>query len=357
MTKEKTTHRIKGFDGLRALAVLMVWLGHKMNIDIAGPGVSLFFVLSGFLIIDILRKQRERIQNNGSTFAHEWKSFVVRRAYRIFPVYYIYLFSVVFPFAYLSNDNSFGIAAIISHIFYSVNIWIGFIYQKWNTVSSHLWSLSVEEQFYLIFPVAALSMRSKKLPFVCAATVSVGAAIYAYLILYEPIFAIDTFSLAAFGKIALGGLFVLLAAARSPLQGRASVLPATLLAIYIAIPFFINRYGSPSIIHLFQWVPMTLLIGAVLVLIQRNQSSRLVTVLEFPPIRLLGVISYGFYVYHYLFDTVFLGAVLQIDFKMLYPPFAIHLLDFIIPLTMAILSWRYIERPILQRRPAQGRLA
>jgi peptidoglycan/LPS O-acetylase OafA/YrhL len=125
----------------------------------------LFFVLSGFLIVDILRRQREKIENSGSTFLREWKRFVFRRAYRIFPVYFLFL-AIIIPVATILGNQGIDIKAVIMHIFYLVNIWVNFVFRHWNQTTTHLWSLSVEEQFYVLFPILALKTPSNKLPII-----------------------------------------------------------------------------------------------------------------------------------------------------------------------------------------------
>ncbi|MGE8510518.1 MAG: acyltransferase family protein, partial [Paraburkholderia terricola] len=116
-------NRIAGFDGLRAIAVLMVFFQHRLFGDIGEIGhlgVWIFFALSGFLIIGILSAQRARIEKNASRFGAELKRFLFRRTLRIFPIYYLMLivmcvlmaFGIASPelasgmpfhFAYLSN--------------------------------------------------------------------------------------------------------------------------------------------------------------------------------------------------------------------------------------------------------------
>jgi peptidoglycan/LPS O-acetylase OafA/YrhL len=87
--------RVKGFDGLRAIAVGLVYAyhstsaAHLLGMDAGTLGVRVFFVLSGFLIIGILARQRERIESGHSTFRAEIRAFYYRRALRIFPLYYL----------------------------------------------------------------------------------------------------------------------------------------------------------------------------------------------------------------------------------------------------------------------------
>ena len=358
MATDEANDRIKGFDGLRALAALMVWLEHRTALNgsgLGGAGVDLFFVLSGFLIIDILRRQRERIERRESTFLAEWKAFVVRRAYRIFPAYYLFL-AIVLPCAILLGDQGVDRAAVWAHLAYGVNVWISVSFQHWNDVTTHLWSLSVEEQFYVLFPILALAVPARKLPVVCAAFVAAGVAAFIGLTSFRA-FAPDIWSPVSFAKIALGGWFVLRFASARPAGGENSTWPILLLAAYVIAPIFVWRFGSPEAAAIFQFVPMTALIAVTLILIHRHQASPLVRMLHCRPLRSLGAISYGFYVWHYPLNLSLIGELFGVDLQNAMPPAAGLLVDFLLPLAAAMASWRWIEKPILSRRPTLERRA
>lgn len=143
--------RIPSLDGLRALSIALVcaahfaysyrfpWPYHPILDKYAHYGVRIFFLISGFLITTLLMAERER------TGSINIKLFFVRRAYRILPVAYVYLVVMTIVFhkslTHLDLVVAYGYA---SSYFQSHLPW----------VLSHLWSLSVEEQFYLIWPLA-----------------------------------------------------------------------------------------------------------------------------------------------------------------------------------------------------------
>jgi peptidoglycan/LPS O-acetylase OafA/YrhL len=143
--------RIPSLDGIRALSVLMVLVGHFAysagspvrnswwTDTYAHYGVRIFFVISGFLITTLLERER------GKTGKIDLKQFYLRRAYRILPVAYTYIIVVA-----LFSRGAFGARELtLAFTFlssYAVDL-------PWRL--SHLWSLSVEEQFYLVWPVAA----------------------------------------------------------------------------------------------------------------------------------------------------------------------------------------------------------
>ncbi len=160
--------RIPSLDGLRAISIAAVLLGHLAGsnnfptvigdvvrgngfVDVAYFGVSVFFVISGFLITGILMKESQRPGGIGL------RRFYLRRTMRIFPAYYAFVFVVVVMtaagiFSVTSNDIGHALTYTTN---YDPN-------RSWEI--GHLWSLSVEEQFYLLWPVALilLGLRNAK---------------------------------------------------------------------------------------------------------------------------------------------------------------------------------------------------
>src|SRR5687768_3549383 len=147
--------RMPQLDGLRAFAVVAVAISHWTPRFIHealpwGTGVQLFFVLSGFLITGILL--RSRPADLGITMGTALRIFYTRRVLRIFPVYY-----AVLAFALL-----WGVGTIDHtwpwHVSYLSNVYFSF-HEHGPAISDpylHLWSLSVEEQFYLLWPFVVL---------------------------------------------------------------------------------------------------------------------------------------------------------------------------------------------------------
>ncbi|QKJ29790.1 acyltransferase [Mucilaginibacter mali] len=136
-------------DGLRAVAILFVVIGHIIiytpaNKYINGAiGVEIFFVLSGFLITTLLLK--ERVSNGQISL----RNFYIRRTLRILPVAYLYLL-VIGVLNYIFNLQISAIA-FLSDVFYFRNTPINYGHNAWLT--DHFWTLSIEEQFYLLFPL------------------------------------------------------------------------------------------------------------------------------------------------------------------------------------------------------------
>jgi peptidoglycan/LPS O-acetylase OafA/YrhL len=154
-------------DGLRALAVLSVMLFHLDAFALGWAGVPLFFVLSGYLITSILLSQR------GQPLGAYLSSFYWRRTMRIFPLYYAYL--GVNAVAWLAKGLSLvGYGWFLTYL---ANYLIGIDHgQPGDGWVDHLWSLAVEEQFYLIWPAVVFflagSLRGIALVLILAAPVA-----------------------------------------------------------------------------------------------------------------------------------------------------------------------------------------
>ena len=139
-------------DGLRFLAVAAVMFAHSMvftkltqlNLILASCGVNFFFVLSGFLISGLLLKSKVKDNLNKNTHWFSLKQFYARRTLRIFPIYYLVII-VAFVFNLKpAREIIWWLVTYTSNIY-----WCKYGYM---VDFGHLWSLAVEEQFYLFFP-------------------------------------------------------------------------------------------------------------------------------------------------------------------------------------------------------------
>jgi peptidoglycan/LPS O-acetylase OafA/YrhL len=153
----RTASRIPSLDGLRAIAISLVFIGHAATRTpedsrffflwvYANFGVQIFFVISGYLITTLLLKERDR--TGGISLA----DFYRRRAYRILPAAYAFILTIL-----LLQWHALTKWDVSSSLLYLLNYNSG---RPWNL--GHLWSLSVEEQFYLLWPLTlALFFRNR----------------------------------------------------------------------------------------------------------------------------------------------------------------------------------------------------
>lgn len=147
-------------DGIRFIAVALVLIDHLLvgiNVIPFGPlGVTIFFVLSGFLISRILLKSKEKTIDEPGGFKKYLRKFLIRRTIRIFPVYYLTL-ALLFILNVPPVREEFAWLAL-----YGTNIYIA-VKQHWMGSVDHFWSLAVEEQVYLFFPFLIFFVPRKNL--------------------------------------------------------------------------------------------------------------------------------------------------------------------------------------------------
>ncbi|MBE7173924.1 MAG: acyltransferase [Williamsia sp.] len=158
MKQQQDPTYIKGLDGLRGFSVLIVILFHAALCGPGWIGVQIFFVLSGYLIGGILLN----LKDNGASLWQNLKTFELRRIFRIFPVYYLYLLLLI---AY-GLMRSQGVSDRIWYLLtYTGNYTGTFNGYKLDLQTLHLWSLCVEEQFYCFFPLFILLINKKWVKF------------------------------------------------------------------------------------------------------------------------------------------------------------------------------------------------
>lgn len=170
--------RVPFLDGIRGLAILLVILHHGNQVQLRSQfdiwlmnftqtswvGVDLFFVLSGFLITGILLDTR----NSGRYF----RSFYARRAVRIFPLYYLSIFVFFYIYFPIFEPGNSDIQTLkdreIWYWTYLSNIYTAY-HGAWPRANHlvHLWSVSIEEQFYMVWPAVVLLLNRQRLKFAC----------------------------------------------------------------------------------------------------------------------------------------------------------------------------------------------
>jgi len=200
-------------DGVRAIAALMVMLLHffseietptrflqilqKLSI-FGGTGVTLFFVLSGFLITRIL------IHTKSDN--HYFRPFFVRRILRIFPLYYFYLILFFYLTPLIVNTTRVSFENQLVYFLYLQNIAMTF---HWPSMGpSHFWSLAVEEHFYLFWPFAVYFLSGKNLLRLTLFIIAFALGLRAYMVAnsYEVFY----FTLTRFDSLAFGALLAVL---------------------------------------------------------------------------------------------------------------------------------------------------
>lgn len=151
---------------LRAIAVGLVFFDHYMHnvarhFDIT-DGVLLFFVISGFLITGILLNYRDEMERHNVSLGNALGTFYIRRTLRIFPAYYLMVFVMI----------AVGMTRDMApwHLTYTTNIWSA-LNDRFAPDGGHFWTLAVEEQFYLFWPLVVLMAPRRWLPWFMVAAI------------------------------------------------------------------------------------------------------------------------------------------------------------------------------------------
>jgi peptidoglycan/LPS O-acetylase OafA/YrhL len=339
---------IKQLDAVRAIAVILVLLWHwfppthGINRVPNGPiGVNMFFVLSGFLITRILMEDRIKAEKAGLPGLMVFKNFFIRRALRIFPIYYLTIFT-------LWGINGFAGTNIEPNIRYFLTYTSNFYFfhlQSWDGILSHTWSLAIEEQFYLVWPWAILFLNRKwLLPLIvcCLATGIISQyAIAGPFAEVLPVTCLHTFGLGAllswiivFKPFALAKVYKVL----------------TMLMIPAALIFSVEVMAGN-----WKLVPVRLLTAvftgwliAFILLRQNRIPGPMALVLNNKFLIFLGRISYGIYLYHAIIPHYTVRALTRLNKHI--PVVGGHLLfmeQCIVVTLVAYTSWRLIESPVL----------
>ncbi|MBB3464858.1 acyltransferase [Rhizobium sp. BK377] len=292
---------IKGLDGLRAICVLFVLTDHAGLTKTQETGtlaVWVFFALSGFLIVPILFKARQRIEAGTSDGPTEIVLFMRNRALRIFPIYYLTL-ALIFmsTVTVVSGDNVDKFYGSIGWILtYTTNIYIGFVRHDWLGPLSHLWTLSVEQQFYVFFPLLFIWLPSRFWRSAMLVSLLVLLVVSCWWA-FDDVLKFRVNSLSGFYAIAVGGLFGLAARRLGSIDFRFSGLLIAALGVVLVLQhlyFVLNGHPNAALII------APLLAGFLIMLLAVCQNSTATQFLEIPLIRGVGVVSYGFYLFHNL---------------------------------------------------------
>jgi peptidoglycan/LPS O-acetylase OafA/YrhL len=358
----ESNHRyIAGLDGIRAIAVLAVIAFH-LGVGWAKGGllgVGVFFTLSGYLITDLLLSHWKRYGSMGLG------QFWIRRARRLLPALFLMLIVVSIWVALFDAAQVHEVRRqVVSAALYFAN---------WSTIVAnqsyfarfaaplpldHLWSLSIEEQFYLIWPWLLLAMlhvfRRGTMVLVTLAAAAVSAWLMGHLYHpgFDPTRVYEGTDTRAFGLL-LGAALAMVwptqmtrAALRRSVRSPVGLDVAGAIGL-IGIFLLVWRTSSLSA-FLYPTGIILLSIATVLVIAAVvNPSSLLGGALGCPPMRWIGVRSYGIYLWQWPIIVLWGGQETGVN----WPRAAVQIaLTFVI----ASLSWRYVEDPI--RRGALRRL-
>lgn len=355
MNPEQTNrHYYPALDGLRGLAILLVVIYHNFGFIryffFGWLGVDLFFVLSGFLITDILLKTLGK--------PGYLKNFYIRRVLRIFPLYYLalILFLLVLP----AVSRNFDVT------YYTDNqVWLWTYLQNWlyifknpdqyNTLN-HFWSLAVEEQFYLAWPLVILLLRKPSRLLVALAILLAGVIGLRIWIWNNQVADLAYFNLYTFTRIdgiCIGSMIALLQRINPRFLRNYMPLIVLLFAALNFVFYFINRDNAFSFPYLAiaGYTTFAMVFGLLVNEAVGGENRLLNRVFSFSPLRFFGRISYGFYIFHWPVHillapaiTAAFSATLQGHFL----SFAVALTSTLAAIGISWLSFRYFESYFLR---------
>jgi peptidoglycan/LPS O-acetylase OafA/YrhL len=351
--KGKSFHYIKGLDGLRAVAVLAV-IAYHLNIPYSAGGflgVTVFFVLSGYLITSLLVSEWERTQKINL------RQFWIRRGKRLLPAMFLLLIvlNIVTPLLrpeLITNLRQDTIAATFyysnwHYIFQELSYFEAF---EKPSLLTHFWSLAIEEQFYIFWAVIILFflkiVKSRKAIFLLILVTSTVSALWMTL-LHDPnldpsrvYYGTDT----RIFSLLIGASFAII----TPKQVATNLNKwlfesmATIgLAVFIFLVFYTNQYDS--FLYDGGMALLSLATAGLVLSLAASPELAINKILEWKPLKWIGIRSYGIYLWHYPVH-IFMNSnvntwgmnVIKISLEIL--------LTFLI----ASISYTYVEKPIRQ---------
>ncbi len=335
------SERIASLDGLRAISILLVMIGHlfgrsgiivderaRIFSKTAHFGVEVFFVISGFLITSLLLNERSR---TGTT---DLLAFYMRRSLRIIPPFLVFMVAIVIAsgLGWIHTTR----ADVVHALTYTTNYQIA---PSWPL--GHLWSLSVEEQFYLLWPLLFLRLSYRGSIF--AALVMFGAAPMVracmHLLTHDDAYRDLPIFPAVADAIAAGCLAALLRprlldwSAYRRFTGSAALflllLPVLLISVFDDYTL-VNLLGGPVLL-----VSVAVLMEAS----TRMHTGTVGSLLNSRPMVFTGLISYSLYLWQQPFLNPQAHATINV-----FP------LNVALAVALALLSYYVVERPLMSWR-------
>ncbi|WP_347160182.1 acyltransferase family protein [Pontibacter chitinilyticus] len=349
-------------DGLRFFAVLTVLFYHFLPMyqligRILDIGVLLvfFFVLSSYLITKILLTGKDKGLAAGYSKPKIGLVFLMRRTIRIFPAYYFYLcILLLIPAASYVREHA------STYFFYVSNYEI-FFSQQWGELTAHIWTLAVEEQFYILWPWVILLTPNRHLPKVLFAIIACGvlSRIILFSVLDNP--AMENVTLLVLTPTCLDGFGFGALLAYQHYYGS-SIQHLWRKVFFIALPVWIGTLflAMPAVSIVADRVFVSLFAMFIIEGANIGYKNLFGKVLEHPVVLYLGKISYGIYLYHILAVFLFweaydkvtkhihhLGGIRMSRItEFLVQPWVCFPIYLVLSVLFATASWYLLEKPI-----------
>lgn len=342
-------------EGLRFYAVLMVMIAHWLQWQWGNAlmksipfvhGVTLFFVLSGFLISRILFSYKEVYRSKKARPIQLIGKFYMRRFFRIFPIYYLCIF-ILFVINFENTRALFPWLVI-----YTTNI-----YQSMHNTDigsfNHFWSLAVEEQFYLFWPFLVLFVKPKRSLLMLISVIAFAILCRSYLYFsLENWRATSYFTLSCMHALGIGSLLAYLAVHKPNVIKTLSkpfwlVLTGCVyfLLLVVQVVFRVEWYKA-----VFDDLVFSVLAGFIILIASGNHFKGLAKfLLENSFVRYSGKISYGLYIFHLFVPALVVWVTPQavvFNQEQALAKYVLFFLYYGITFALAHFSFNWIEAPI-----------
>ena len=287
-------------DELRGVAIILILLFHNFDfisiLSVGWIGVDIFFVLSGYLITKIIIDQK--------TTSHNFSIFLVRRTLRIFPVYFLFLLVFFHTLPYLSDfvDNN---------LFYSNNqVWFWVYAQNWlfilkgtdpNLYLNHFWTLAVEEQFYISWPIILYITHSKTKRIVILTLIFLLLIVSRFIFSFYQPFAISYENLFFFTRIdgLVMGSFIAIIGFKKFHSSIKKHIKLLILFVTSLLLVYAELENSNTITNSFLYPLLALSIGIILAHLLTATGSLNTFIKRKNVLYFFGTISYSLYVIHW----------------------------------------------------------
>ena len=333
-------------DGVRALAVSAVVVFHGRGGAASNHlgrggflGVDVFFVLSGYLITTLLL--RERVDDGRIQFREFW----LRRARRLLPALVV-MVGIAVIYEHAGSPQPHGIRNAVLPVFLYVENWHLVAHPTASSLS-HTWSLAIEEQWYLVWPLVvgvALAWRRRPAPWMLAALggLALVSALWTAHV-YSPNSVHAFYGTDTRGQdLVVGAFLAILLALRPPsatARGSTAVRAAGLGSLAILIWAFATWRQDGSYVYRGGFLLVALASAVLIFTLTRTEGGRLRRVLCARPIVAIGVVSYGVYLYNPLVVSIVNPSRTSQSGLILF------LMRTAITAVVVVLSWHFVERP------------
>jgi peptidoglycan/LPS O-acetylase OafA/YrhL len=308
-------------------------------------GVDLFFVLSGFLITGILADTKES--------ANYFRAFYARRTLRIFPLYYLALTLLTFlPL------GMFGLQMAPQYNqrwlwLYGVNLQIG-LNNDWGAVPEYLtpfWSLCVEEQFYLLWPLLVYLTPRRRLAMLCWTAILAATAARYGAVWGDQFAAARVLTLYRMDALAAGGLLAVIVRtanfipARCPSRASWVALASGTALIVLAIVHTTFNPDTPWVLTLGMTLLIVLYSSVLMLALTARPRSWVNRFFSTPPLVGLGKYSYAVYVFHYPITLALAFYFTLPEASHYSEQLAFAAMCLALSFGAALISWHFVEQP------------